>query len=156
MLIVKNDRILYQIKGLEKLIARIFFSDKDKCEDIGDFFHHVPTHTQMQIIGYILDNYDKEIYQKDLEAVLNLRRATVSGVLQTMERNGLVLRVVNDGDARSKKIILNEKAKKIFASNEKKIAELEKIAVRGIPDDELAIFSKVLSSMKNNLKSIDK
>ena len=95
-------------------------------------------------------------YQKDLEAVLNLRRATVSGVLQTMERNGLVLRVVNDGDARSKKIILNEKAKKIFASNEKKIAELEKIAVRGIPDDELAIFSKVLSSMKNNLKSIDK
>ena len=121
---MKNDRILYQIKGLEKLIARIFFSDKDKCEDIGDFFHHVPTHTQMQIIGYILDNYDKEIYQKDLEAVLNLRRATVSGVLQTMERNGLVLRVVNDGDARSKKIILNEKAKKIFASNEKKIAEL--------------------------------
>lgn len=110
----------------------------------------------MQIIGYILDNYDKEIYQKDLEAVLNLRRATVSGVLQTMERNGLVLRVVNDGDARSKKIILNEKAKKIFASNEKKIAELEKIAVRGIPDDELVIFSKVLSSMKNNLKSIDK
>ena len=110
----------------------------------------------MQIIGYILDNYDKDIYQKDLESVLNLRRATVSGVLQTMERNGLVLRVVNDGDARSKKIILNDRAKKIFASNEKKIAELEKIAVRGIPDDELAIFSKVLSSMKNNLKSIDK
>ena len=157
VLILKEDRILYQIKGLEKIIDRIFLNDKDNCcENIGCFFNHVPTHTQMQIIGYILDNYNKDIYQKDLESILNLRRATVSGVLKTMERNGLVLRVINDDDARSKRIILNDRAKEIFEYNDKKIAELEKIAVNGISNEELTIFSKVLKNMKNNLKNIDK
>lgn len=153
---VKDNKILYQIKELDKLIVRNFFNDIGKCENIDNFLEHAPTPTQMQIVGYLLDNYDRDIYQKDLESVLNLRRATVSGVLQTMEKNGLVERVVYDGDARTKKIILNEKARQFFVKNEARLKELERVMTFGISNEELAIFSRVLVSMKSNLENINR
>ena len=45
----------------------------------------MPSPTQMRIIDYIIQNEDKPIYQKDLESIFNLRRATISEVLITME-----------------------------------------------------------------------
>ncbi len=56
----------------------------------------------------------KTVYQSELEDVLNLRRATVSGILMTMEKNGIIKRVASKKDARTKEIILNEKVEKIF------------------------------------------
>ena len=98
---MKEERMLYQIKSLEKLIFRALIKEKDDIEELS------PTPTQMQILEYILEHKNGEIFQKDLEDILNLRRATVSGVLQTMERNNLIKRVSYLNDARIKKIILN-------------------------------------------------
>lgn len=148
-----KSSVLYQIKSLENLIARNFINnDKELCKrEIEVKKVTIPTSTQMQIIEYILKNIDKEVYQKDLEEILNLRRATVSGVLQTMEKNGLIERVTDDIDTRTKKIILNEKAKELFIKGQTKIKEIEKIAIKGIPEEELEIFSNVISKMKNNI-----
>ena len=100
-------RVLFQVKSLDKEIYRILAGDENAdCSK-------KPSPTQMSIIKYILDNPQKEIYQSELEEVLNLRRATVSGVLQTMESNGLITRVVDEKDTRTKKIILDEKTKEI-------------------------------------------
>ena len=79
---MKDVKVLYQIKSLEKAIMRFFIRDLD-VKKLDNCCSIPPT--QMQIIGYILENKDKNIYQKDLEKVLNLTRATVSGVLATME-----------------------------------------------------------------------
>ena len=96
---MKKDKILYKIKSLEKLIVRYSFNEHFNMNI------SCPTPTQMQIMEYVLNNQDTNIYQKDLENVLGLRRATVSGVLQTMEKNGLIARVITEEDARVKKII---------------------------------------------------
>lgn len=143
---MREDRVLYQIKSLEKLILRSLSCDIDK--------NLIPsiTPTQIQIIEYILEHDSKYIYQKDLEEVLNLRRATVSGVLQTMEKNGLLKRVVHQDDARAKRIILNENARNIFSQKEKKIKEIEHIITKGISNCDLEKFRKVLNQMKENLK----
>ena len=74
-----KDRILYQIKSLNKSVVRTLLSNIECSIN----FDKIPTPTQMQILEYIIKN-DKEVYQKDLETILNLRRATISGVLQTM------------------------------------------------------------------------
>lgn len=140
--------MLYQIKSLEKLILRNFIDDIEKIEQLPTH----PTPTQMQIIEYIIDHNDECVYQKDLEEILNLRRATVSGVLQTMEKNGLIERSFHDEDARVKRIILNDKAKNIFSKNKKRMEELEKVIIKGIPNDKLIVFSEVLGMMKTNLK----
>ena len=80
----------------------------------------------------------------------------MSGVLQTMEKNGLLERVINTDDARVKKIILNEKARLIFIKSKSKLEEIEDIITRDIPRDELQIFSKVLDTMQDNLKALNK
>ena len=84
--------LLFQIKSLEKMIFRTFVHD-DKVHFAKQKM--IPTPTQMQILEYILANPKKETYQRDLEEILNLRRATVSGVLQTMEKNHLIERVID-------------------------------------------------------------
>lgn len=142
---MRENRLLYQIKTLEKLILRNLIDDIDLPSH--------PTPTQMQIIEYIIDGGNECVYQKDLEEILNLRRATVSGVLQTMEKNGLIERIIHDEDARVKRIILNDRAKEIFSKNKKKMEELETIIIKGIPSDKLENFSLVLDMMKENLKS---
>ena len=80
----------------------------------------------MQILEYMFKHQDQEIYQKDLEKVLNLRRATVSGVLKTMEKNNLIERIIDSNDTRTKKIVLSNNAQKVFESSKEKIESLEK------------------------------
>lgn len=143
---MKNDNVLFQIKTLEKMIAR-YFLKQGELEKLSK-----PTPTQMQIMDYFLGNNKKEVFQRDLESILQLRRATVSGVLQTMEKNELIERVTDVEDTRTKKIILNKKAKEIFDKNEKKMKEVEKILTTGISKEDLEVFSKVIQTMKKNLE----
>ena len=149
---MERSKILYQIKSLENMIARKFIKDDEFCKQkLENKKMTKPTSTQMQIMGYILEHIDEVVYQKDLEEVLNLRRATVSGVLQTMEKNNLIKRVTDTIDTRTKKIILNEKAKESFLKGQKKIIELEKVAIEGVTEEELKIFINVIEKMKNNI-----
>lgn len=144
---MEEYQILYQIKKLEKLVIR---NVSGNCMEIKKETK-IPTLTQMEIIDYIIRNEEQGVFQRDLEQVLKLRRATVSGVLQTMEKNNLIIRVQSNEDSRAKKIILNEDTRKIFLKNREKMEELEKTIVRGISDSELKNFVKTLEKMKRNL-----
>ena len=110
--------VLFKIKELDKKIVRTMLKENS---DI-----NIPplTSTQIQILKYMIEHQNEDIYQKDLENILNLRRATVSGVLQTMEKNNLIKREIYENDIRVKKIILNEKTKNIFQKNKQKIDEI--------------------------------
>jgi DNA-binding MarR family transcriptional regulator len=139
---MREDKLLYQIKSLNKLIIRIIIGDDNKF----------PTPTQMEIVEYILKQQDGYVYQRDLESVLNLRRATVSGVLQTMEKNNLIKRVVDVNDSRVKKIILNKEALNTFNSHIKKIESIEKILTSDLTEEEIRIFLNIIKKMQENLK----
>ena len=144
---MKNRRVLYQIKSLEKSILRHNKEKSIKDKEI--------TTTQMEILLYIFKNEDKDIYQKELENVLNLRRATVSGVLQTMEKNNLIKRITDAEDTRTKKIILNEETRNIFLRQLKQFDEIEKVIVDGISEKELEVFFEVIQKMKNNVEKLN-
>ena len=112
-----------------------------------------PTPTQMQIIEYILKHINEDIFQTDLEQILGLRRATVSGVLQTMEKNHLIERVTSKEDARKKRIVLNKDTEQLFLIKRKKLEELEKVVVRGISEETLQSFSRILDELIDNVKN---
>lgn len=142
------NKILYQIKELETEVAR----NLNICNKLNQKI--LPKSlTQIQIINYIIEKKEKDIYQKDLEEKLNLRRATISGVLKTMEKNKLIERTSNELDARSKKIYLNKELKKQILNDSKKIDYLENKLVKGITNEELEIFSNILNKMKYNINS---
>ena len=137
--------IYCQIKELEILICRLIHSKNPNIIK-------PPTITQARIMKYIFENNSKDIYQKDLEKALNLRRATISEVLATMERKGLIIRSENPNDARSKKIELaqldNNKKRQI----KEQMQQLEQALTQDISKEELLTFSLVLRKMQNNIK----
>ena len=137
-------KVLDEIKELDINILRLIINS-----DCKDEYNITPS--QMRIIAYIF-NKNGSIYQRDLERDLNLRRATLSGILNTMEKNKLLSRLPSDIDARSKKIILNEKTKEIFTKKMENLMEVENILIKGINIDELTIFLDIVDRMKNNVK----
>lgn len=110
-----------------------------------------PTPTQIKIMDYIITHPNTEIYQKDLEAVLRLRRATVSGVLKTMEKHGLIKREVSSFDFRVKKIILNSNVNNKFMEIKEKLKELDEIVKKDISSEDLKQFNHILKKMQNNI-----
>lgn len=153
---MKSHETLYKIRSLEKMIIRLFIDEKEFIPEQCNLKKQkiFPTPTQMQIIAYILKHKNEDIYQRDLENVLKLRRATVSGVLKTMEKNGFIIRITDKEDTRIKKIILNKNAEEIFEKGEKKLDELEKIVIKDISKTDLKIFSNVIDKMKENIENM--
>lgn len=147
-----KNKVLYQIRTLEKLIIRRYWVEKGFTKEDFESKMKKTSPTQMQIIEYMLKHDQEDVYQKDLEKVLRLRRATVSGVLQTMEKNNLISRITNQEDTRTKKIILNENTKKLFLENKKKFDEIEKKIIKGISNENLNLFFQVIEEMKKNIE----
>lgn len=143
---MKESRVLWKISSLEKLIAKEFINNVDKSVVIP-----IPSPSQMQIMHYIFTHQNEDIYQKDLENVLNISRASVSGILHTMEKNEIIKRVICNNDVRCKKIILNENAYNIFMQGKEKFIELEKVLLTNISKEELNQFNNIVDKMQNNL-----
>ena len=148
---MKEYELLYQIKDLEKNIIMYITKNKIECNEFP-----LPTPTQIRIVDYILKHDKNSIYQKDLEKNLNLTRATLSGVLKTMEKNGIINRVVNNHDARSKKIILSDKASKKFKEGRKRLEKTESILTNNISNEEIEMFKNILIKMKANISKYNK
>ena len=141
----KENCILYQLHLLEKLIAREFVNSVRK----DDF--PLLSASQMQIMEYVIHNQNDGVYQKDLEDVLHLRRASVSGILKTMEKNNLIERVICESDARIKKIILNDEAIKKFEMKKEFFINMEDMMASNLSDKEKIIFRDIIKKMQNNI-----
>ncbi len=148
---MKDNSVLFEIKALEQEIFRfIFYNIKipDKRK--------IPTPTQMQIVGYILKHNNHDIYQRDLENVLQLRRATVSGVLGTMEKNKLIKRIIDKNDMRTKQIILNPEMEIFLKKHLKEMDKFEDVLIKDISKEEIKVFIKVIKQMKQNIEYTNK
>ena len=147
---MEDKNIFNSIKELEKGIARKIMSETSHDE-----MHSKPSIAQMQIITYILKHDGKTIYQRDLEEVFNLRRATISGILKTMEKNNVIIRVCDPNDARGKIVILSDDAKKFFKEKETLFKKIETVLKKDISKEELEIFYKVILKMRDNINRKD-
>ena len=145
-----DKNIFNSIKELEKGIVRKIMSVTSHDEMFSK-----PSIAQMQIIKYILKHDGKTIYQRDLEEVFNLRRATISGILKTMEKNNVIIRVCDPNDARGKIVILSDDAKKFFKEKETLFKKLETVLKKDISKEELETFYKVILKMRDNINRKD-
>ncbi len=142
---MENKKVIFQIKDLNHTIMRYSYENGVKKETL-------PTPAQMQIIHYICSKKGNKVYQRDIGFALNLRRATLSEILKTMERNKLISRVPDKTDTRIKQIILSENTKEKFNAVKQTLDETEKALLKNINKKDLEIFLKVISQMQENLK----
>ncbi len=135
----------FEIKTVHNLLKRDFESlpIHDKIKDV--------TGMQKWIIGYLSDNNEKDIFQKDLEEEFSIRRSTATGILQLLEKNNLITRQPVSYDARLKKIVLTQKALNIQDEINEEIKVHEEKISKDISKDDLEIFFKVMEQIRVNL-----
>lgn len=104
------------------------------------------------IIGYLSRHSDQDIFQKDIEKIFSYRRSTASTVLGLMEEKGLIERRPVNYDARLKKIVLTDKAKRFADSCEEDARALGVEMTSGLSDEEYAVFIGIIDRIKQNLK----
>lgn len=108
-------------------------------------------HTQMQIVFYLLRHMNEEVCQKDLEIETHLKKASITGSLDSLQDKGIILRKESEDDKRKNIIVLSEKALNIKDNIEKKFQEIETQIRNNIDDQELESFFKTIDKIKNNL-----
>ena len=91
-------------------------------------------------------------FQKDLEKHFDLKRSSISLMLNNMEKNDLIQRVPVAEDARLKKIILTEKALLLNKNISNAIDSIENKLSDSLTLEEINTFYKVLDKIRNNLE----
>ena len=109
------------------------------------------TGTNGWIIGYIAENSNKDIYQKDLEAKFSITRSTTSKVIKLMEQKGFIQRCSVPHDARLKKLVLTPKAIALHESIKKGLDQMESDLVKGFSKEEIELFLRFVERMKKNI-----
>lgn len=142
------DKIGVRIKCLSNLLERRMANDADVRQTEG------ATGMHGWLIGYI--EKQDTVYQRDLERRFNMRRSTVTKMLQLMEKNGLVVRESAEGDGRLKKIVLTDRAREVSNMLKQKIRDTETLMKDGIDEQDLRVFCLVADKIAENLVGISK
>ena len=112
------------------------------------------TPIQKHVLKFILlESLHREIYQKDIEDEFQIRRSTVTGIIQLMEKNGFIYRESVSKDARLKRILPTKKSEKLRSKVIQNIIEHEEKMASGISKEDIASCKAVLLKIFENLTS---
>ena len=110
------------------------------------------TGMQVWIICYIAAEAPcREVLQRDVETSFNITRPTASGILQRMERDGLILRQKSIIDGRQKQLILTAKTRALCDYIKDLSYSVDAKMTKGIASEKIQIFFEVLAAIKVNL-----
>lgn len=110
------------------------------------------TAIQGRIIGFIYYNSDRAIYQKTLEDEFNLRKSSITSVLNNLEKSGFIKREAVLDDQRLKHIVLTPKALLIQNEIEKRVSDVEDKTFDCLSDDEKESLNFILEKILKNIK----
>ena len=136
----------FQIRTLSHLVKRTV----DQTAFAGEENH--PTGVQGWIIGYLYENRGKEIFQRDIQAQFSIRRSTVTGILQLMEKNGLITRSSVERDARLKKLELTPRAVQLHERIGRSVRQVEDRISHCLTPKEKETFIQLCEKIRANLE----
>ena len=108
------------------------------------------TPSQCRIMGFIMDNGGRPVYQKDIEAEFNIRRSTATRLLQSMEHKDLIMREPEENDGRLKRIRLTEKAAEGSREVLEHVRRVERQLAEGITEEEMKTLHRVCRIIRQN------
>lgn len=140
-------RVGFQVKSLSNMIKkRIDYLSKETGL----------TGFQGYLVGYLVrESRTRAVFQRDVEKHMEISRASVTSVLQLLEKNGFIQRESVKDDARLKKIVVTEKGLKADEQIHIMLDQMEESLVKGIPEEEMQIFISVTQKIKNNLEQLE-
>ncbi len=115
----------------------------------------VTTRTHGWVIAYLADHEGEEIFQRDIEAQMGVRRSTVTGILQLMEKNGLIVREPVARDARLKKLSLTPKAREAHMAIRQTIEQNEREMMSCLTPEEQETFFALADKLTAGINAQD-
>ena len=111
------------------------------------------TCSQHAIIVYLFDHQSVETTQRDLEETFSLKNPTVTGLLNLLEKKGMIQRVTNPKDRRSNIIKLTDKSLAL----EKQLTASRKMAedaiLKGFTPDEKQQLESFMRRLMDNIQN---
>lgn len=127
------------------------------------------TNCQKTIIGRIKENTDlrpgepkilefllehEPCEQKQIATGCSLDSASVTGILGRMEKRGLVKRENMNGNRRSLYVSMTDEGRRLSKVVEDKFLAVDSAAIKGMSDDEVSEFMRLLGIINNNLTEL--
>lgn len=110
------------------------------------------TGVQGRVLCFITErSKEGPVYQKDVEKAFEMSRSTTTGILQLLERNGIICREGVPQDARLKRLVATEKAQQINSRVQERIRENEALMAKGLSAGQKQLFLEIARQMSANL-----
>lgn len=106
---------------------------------------------QGRMISYIAQNEDKGLIQKDLAEVFQRRGASITSMLQGLEKKGYIERRIPKDNERQKNIYVLPKGKALVDQTNEAFYAAEKELVHALSEEEVQQLTKLLRKIDRSL-----
>lgn len=107
------------------------------------------TRSQWWVLAYL--SREDGMTQSQLAEELDLGKVAVGGLIDRLEKSGLVRREADAADRRVNRVFLEPKSKQLITKMRKVSHRMNGKILEGLPDDELEGAALTLDAMKRNL-----
>ena len=139
------------MKNIGKMIHVIDVKLKRKIDRLADEYNL----TLIQFIAMehiFIASKKGDVFQRDLEAALDVRRSTISNVLGILENKGYIRWESVACDARLKKLVLTSAGESTFIEFEQRLAQDEAQDFQVFTDDEMETLLRLLKRLSETIK----
>jgi len=106
---------------------------------------------QGRMISYIAQNDDKGLIQKDLAEVFQRRGASITSMLQGLEKKGYIERRIPKDNERQKNIYVLPKGKALVEETNEAFYAAEKELVHALSEEEVQQLTELLRKIDRSL-----
>lgn len=103
------------------------------------------------MISYIAQNEDKGLIQKDLAEVFQCRGASITSMLQGLEKKGYIERRIPEDNERQKNIYALPKGKALVDETNEAFYAAEKELIHALSEEEVQQLIELLRKINRNL-----
>ncbi|AKF94263.1 MarR family transcriptional regulator [Brevibacillus laterosporus] len=135
------------LDSLELLLSRVVRTYNYKMWQMS---HEVGIYPGQLPVLFLLKNKNGRV-QKELVTKMKVKAATVTVMLNRMEKSGLIERQPDPDDLRASRVYLTELGKEKLEQIEKVIKEIEKKCFEGFREEEKILLRRFLTHMHRNL-----
>lgn len=122
---------------------------------ITDVFHKNQiqlTKQQWIVLKILFENSQKKIIQNDLAFITNRNKASLTRLINSMEKNNLLKRIPSENDCRKNLITLTPTGTNLFLKTEPILLKsIDKIQ-NNISNEEMEFFKNLINKIQTNLK----
>lgn len=106
---------------------------------------------QGRMIGYIYEHQDSGLIQKDLALAFHRKEASITSMLQGLEKHGYIERRISSNNERQKNIYVLPKGVELIEEFNKSFGEVEESITEALTEAEKKNLLAMLIKVNNNM-----